>query len=260
MARNLQIHVRLECSIPIVKWRVETARLIRWRWQSGSYTVGIKLINSTEYPGLRQPVSASDLPPSLGITQSNEDQPIPIQARRVDLEVLVGSLPRNVWTQKNFDPWTVREAMLNLSTTTEKLCDFLNEFGVWDRLCQPRYLGPGAPTPVIVIPQHIWQTRSGLIEGMRNGPKKWFNGHRAPHEFFAAAAFPNYVHTDQSCVDAIATSITADFLDGVKFGICQRADCRKPFLLRGRNKIYCSQYCGHLESVRRSRGTVVTAG
>ena len=42
-----------------------------------------------------------------------------------------------------------------------------------------------------------------------------------------------------------------DLLRRAKFQICQRPDCATPFT--GRERQYCTQYCGHLESVRKNR-------
>lgn len=55
-------------------------------------------------------------------------------------------------------------------------------------------------------------------------------------------------------VSAILTTIEVDHLRGAKFGACARPDCPKFFEITSHHKRkYCSQYCAHLESLRRMR-------
>jgi hypothetical protein len=91
-----------------------------------------------------------------------------------------------------------------------------------------------------------------LMKALANGPASWFRSHPAQN-FISRAEFPYYTHTDRYCSDAVATSITIDFLRGGKFGICPRVDCQKPFALERKGKVYCTQYCAHVVSQRRKR-------
>lgn len=55
-------------------------------------------------------------------------------------------------------------------------------------------------------------------------------------------------------VSAIVTSIEVDHLRGAKFGVCARNDCRAFFEITSQHsRKYCTIYCAHLESVRRTR-------
>jgi hypothetical protein len=55
-------------------------------------------------------------------------------------------------------------------------------------------------------------------------------------------------------VTAILATIYVDHLHGTKFGFCHRHDCRMPYKIESKhNRKYCSQYCAHLESLRRMR-------
>lgn len=55
-------------------------------------------------------------------------------------------------------------------------------------------------------------------------------------------------------VTAILATIYVDHLHGTKFGFCHRHDCRMPYKIESKhNRKFCSQYCAHLESLRRMR-------
>jgi hypothetical protein len=55
-------------------------------------------------------------------------------------------------------------------------------------------------------------------------------------------------------VTAILATIYVDHLHGTKFGFCKRDDCRNPYKIESKHiRKYCSQYCAHLESLRRMR-------
>src|ERR1700734_4176233 len=52
----------------------------------------------------------------------------------------------------------------------------------------------------------------------------------------------------------LLATVLADVARGIRFKTCKRKDCQKPFAIESEHKRdYCGQYCGHLESVRRSR-------
>jgi len=51
----------------------------------------------------------------------------------------------------------------------------------------------------------------------------------------------------------LATALT-DVARGIRFKSCKRKDCGRPFPIESEHeRKYCSQYCGHLESLRRKR-------
>lgn len=57
-------------------------------------------------------------------------------------------------------------------------------------------------------------------------------------------------------LEAIMASILADHLHGVRHAICEREDCAKLFRVESqRARMFCTRYCGHLVSLRRSRST-----
>lgn len=55
-------------------------------------------------------------------------------------------------------------------------------------------------------------------------------------------------------LSAIIATLQIDALNGAKFRICARHDCKSaPFKVEARHKIYCSSECAHLVAVRNSR-------
>jgi hypothetical protein len=57
-----------------------------------------------------------------------------------------------------------------------------------------------------------------------------------------------------SATSAIFATILIDHLRGATFRFCARHDCRKPFEIISKHKRkYCTQYCGHLEGLRKMR-------
>lgn len=64
--------------------------------------------------------------------------------------------------------------------------------------------------------------------------------------------YPHFLVKRNYCRDAIEATITMDLLRKAKIRSCKRSACRKPYEITSRHKRqYCSQYCAHLESMRR---------
>jgi hypothetical protein len=59
----------------------------------------------------------------------------------------------------------------------------------------------------------------------------------------------------------LIATVLADIARGLRFKMCKRKDCQKPFPLKNRHKRdYCSHKCAHLVSVRRGRKKHKKAG
>lgn len=55
-------------------------------------------------------------------------------------------------------------------------------------------------------------------------------------------------------LEAIMATVLTDHLHGVRYAICGREDCAKLFKVQSqRARMFCTQYCGHLVSLRRRR-------
>lgn len=192
-----------------------------------------------------------------------------LSAHRID--VLICDRPKH-WgplsePYNKVDPWSMRDDFLRANSLVS-LETFLNKYGEFSRGTGPRpkvdhkaFSEPEANEhaiswkPVIVHPDEIWEHKNAISTALKSGAAKWFEGASAGLDgVYSRPEFPHYIHLDHLIVDALYTTITVDFLQGARFRLCKRRDCRLPFKRESRHKRdYCSQYCAHLESVRRNR-------
>jgi hypothetical protein len=166
---------------------------------------------------------------------------------------------------KRVDPWHMRDDFLRTNSLVS-METFLNKYGEFSRGTGPRpqvgqkaLQDPGADAhtiswkPVLVHPDEIWGHKNAINVALKSGAAKWFE-RTVLDGVYSRPEFPHFVHTDHLIADAIYTTVTVDFLRGAKFRLCGRKDCALPFKRESRHKrSYCSQYCAHLESVRRNR-------
>jgi hypothetical protein len=103
--------------------------------------------------------------------------------------------------------------------------------------------------------REITSLQEKVRQGLISGPAKWFTrqhsdlwfGHNIPD-------YPYYSIQTHRCEGAIKATVTIDLLRRLKFKTCARPDCAAPFAISSKRKRkYCSQYCGHLQSVRKNR-------
>jgi hypothetical protein len=159
------------------------------------------------------------------------------------------------------DPWAVRELFLQ-ANTEEKVFAFLAENGQFSAL-----LGPG-----------IWDVHSlrycqeafrFLLQNKPPRWNKWLNERLQTHRQVLATLklyesarttlnwnekHPVVSFEALDSFSAIYYSIYLDHVRGAQYKFCARSDCAKPFELTSRHvRKYCSQYCAHLETVRRLR-------
>jgi hypothetical protein len=162
------------------------------------------------------------------------------------------------------NPWRAREEFLRLPRATKVLIPFLSRFGTWSN----HYFnwaqtedGDFDENFGVIFPNRVWIDQQEIFDALKGGSKRWFSIAAIDSEFSLSVRpeFPHFVHVDEYCLDAIKSSVTFDFLRGVRFGICKRDDCGKPFELSHKGKIYCDQYCGHLVSLRKKRAADRTA-
>ena len=144
------------------------------------------------------------------------------------------------------DAWVMRSEFLRLKQNTDALLKFLNRWGAWNNIND-------AGTLHYIVPSRIWQFQERCRNALRGPANDWLS---APdlQLFRTRREYPHFCWTIEGCARAILTTITIDFLNKVKFHVCSRRDCQTPFAVENRHKHkYCSQYCGHIESVRRQR-------
>jgi hypothetical protein len=136
---------------------------------------------------------------------------------------------------------------------------------------------PPNTVPYYVVPERIWEWQEFFKHALTSSPDEWLayaDGMQAvmqskretpsstsewenrPETLVRSATtrpdYPHFSINRNLCLGAIDATITIDFLRKVKFRPCKRQDCGKPFAIESRHKRkYCSQYCGHLESMRK---------
>jgi hypothetical protein len=105
----------------------------------------------------------------------------------------------------------------------------------------------------VVEPEQFWRQQRSLRHAMREGASLWISRNQPEFQLSSRKKFPHFFHEDSTCFEAIINSFTVDFMRGVRVMRCQRADCQNIFEDSHKGKRFCSQYCGHLTSVRRNR-------
>jgi len=141
------------------------------------------------------------------------------------------------------DAWQLRDAFLRVSSDIQSALAFLNRWGCWTFWSCTRL------DTLLAFQKTV---RRALI----SSPEDWFE-----KESFSGlrliertGEYPYSRVSTVECEPAIRATVAIDLLRKAKFGICARRDCKQPFAITSHHRRkYCSQYCGHLESVRRSR-------
>ena len=182
------------------------------------------------------------------------------------------------------DGWEMREEFLRLERRMDALLGFLNRYGMWRPETSPHFFGPASHPydswePRIVVPEQIWLahrpfrtsgislkdmewTKANLVDvqtsiraALTCEPHEWFDLNWSNVDLFGPRpAFPHFVINADYSFDVICKTVTIDHLRGTKFRNCARPDCPMPFAIESQHKrLYCRNYCAHLESVRRNR-------
>ena len=173
------------------------------------------------------------------------------------------------------DGWRYREELFKLPQTDESLLRFLNQVGLWrshpSKLIR-LFQGLGIQQEDIAL-DTLWAFREGLKEGLidRRGfaelyarPQptpstfvEWLSQTRDYNLFdlaFEISKVPSGVVTVTDAYHMLRATVYADLVRGLRFKSCQRKDCGNPFAIESKHKRkYCTQYCAHLESVRKQR-------
>jgi hypothetical protein len=174
-----------------------------------------------------------------------------------------------------------------------KLIGFLDTVGIWE---QPSYVEMSdiyekqygvnvLDTGHVVYGQprrdlsFFWETQ-GILEGLMDNKSHTFRDtylkNKHPRNSKEAARIaerpdifslvfdwekraPRPTITTVCFWNAVLLSLQIDLVQGTRFKTCARPDCGIPYPISNRHEHkYCSQYCGHLESLRRKRGTTAT--
>jgi|SRR5215831_2238869 len=139
------------------------------------------------------------------------------------------------------DAWQMRDDFLRVESSVASAITFLEEWGRW------------SPRRWVAL-KEILSMQAAVRKAM-SSPAKWFTTpFSALGPWRKRPEYPFFVLSTAECSAAISMTVTIDLLLRTPFKCCARWDCGHPFPIRSKHKRkYCSQYCGHLESVRRSR-------
>jgi hypothetical protein len=138
----------------------------------------------------------------------------------------------------------MRDDFLRLMPDANGAMEFLEKWGRWRQWRN------------YVLPSEMLCLQQAVREALLDAPEKWFAGHYAfpPMVRSRLSKYPYVSFLTDACEAAIRMTVTTDLLLRLEFKVCARPDCGLPFPVKTKHKRdYCSQYCAHLESVRRGR-------
>lgn len=271
--RTVNLAVEVSWRISACTPSIATAKVDVWVpsiLAPDSYLVGVAVPEQ----GLRLACTPSDLPRGLrrkilasGTSFSGHGH----QGRwskgptQCDREILNFAFPVLVCRQKEppfrfkGDALVARNAFLRLPQEISALSDFLSTYGTWSvgstrniTLDNPQST-PAQSNISVVEPELFWRQQRELRQAMGKSASSWISRNQPKLQLSSRDEFPHFFHEDSTCLEAITNSFTVDFMRGVRIMCCQRADCQNIFEASHKGKRFCSQYCGHLTSVRRNR-------
>ena|SRR5215469_3649823 len=142
------------------------------------------------------------------------------------------------------DAWQMRDDFLRVESSVASAITFLEKWGRWSA---GRW----------VALKEILSMQAAVRKALISSPGKWFTmPFSALGLWRKRPEYPFFMLWTDECSTAISMTVTIDLLQRIPFKRCARRDCGHPFAIRSKHKRkYCSQYCGHLESVRRNRKT-----
>jgi hypothetical protein len=253
MAHTISLPVQFTFTSQRLKWVLARLNLNRWRrHRRGPWYIGASVLSPPEFERFAYGVDPSKVPTQIRQELPHYGAHLPAKLRSMDIEVLL-YVPHNEEPQSlTIDPWQARDEFLSLRRSITDLLVFLNRYGAWRR----EHLPWDSTTvwgrrPRLAFPEDFWNEQARIRESLKGGAKNWT--WRDVLRLSPRPEFPHYVHEAMCCFEAINTATTIDFLKNIRFKICARPDCAKPFPADRTNKIYCEQYCGHLVSVRNKR-------
>ncbi|MGH9503834.1 MAG: CGNR zinc finger domain-containing protein [Terriglobales bacterium] len=189
---------------------------------------------------------------------------------------LVGIVDKKASQQ--IDGWKSRQEFLRLHEDNQSLCGFMNSVGLFETgVAHPSQLvreyhvdenrSIGLPEKIFLDPDRVWFFRRHLIQELASQKmfiERWASEGAGPK----SGLIPEFsfrfkmdsrkaagVVTTASLWEMLLVTIYVDLARGFRFRACQRPDCPEQVFVAqtGHKRKYCSQQCGHLESVRAQR-------
>jgi len=249
MAQNIfHFPVAFEFRTGTVDWAPAPAHMVGW-WKRDDDSVDSEYLaaaidGSRERLKIPLGMLTSDLNDACydAFLYSDDDEPVQELCSNFRLNLLFPSKKHLSVTQcRPADAWEMRDDFLRMSPDEAGAIGFLNKWGQWT--------GSYARVSDLVRLQKV--VRLALI----SSPARWLTDHRAsPYLWQRLPDYPHFAVITNNCETAIRMTVTIDLVRRLKFKICSRRDCALPFPITSKHKRrYCSQYCAHLESVRRTR-------
>lgn len=235
------------------RWRATSASITGWARRTDG-TVDTGLIKATVV-GLQTSIRleshrlpATVLESCLEVGSSAADAQIQDLCKDVHLEMLANEIPQlepdfrdKAGSTAKQDAWAMRGEFVEMQRDQTSLLAFLNKWGRWDQ--------SGVAFPRDIVALQVGTRRDLLFGGHRPSAIVW----NLPR-LSRTKEYPYFAIRTTSCKIAIQTTVLSDFLNGNKYGVCARSDCRRFFPIVTRHtRQYCEQYCAHLESIRRRR-------
>lgn len=182
---------------------------------------------------------------------------------------------------KEMDAWGCREEFLSIADgDNEKMRQYLESVGIWlDDASEyenrdsevEQHRRAGHPHPVLV--SGLWKFQSMLKRSLIN--KRAFSenygmalgrpatGLQLLIESRKVMEFPLSMELGKAATGVIPlndafrmllATVFIDVLRGIRFKVCARKDCRKPFPLESKHqRKFCCWYCAHITTVRKNR-------
>ena len=168
---------------------------------------------------------------------------------------------------ETYDPWEKRSEFFRLQKgDTDALLAFLRTIGYFN---SPSHLSESSKQAIEeraadglvysaeyepkVSEKHIWGIRR-LFEGSVRSGEHTGKHTDFPVRIVTVKGNPRMVVTTTTFEDALALTLSIDAVHRAKRRKCARPDCGVPFTFTGgHRRKYCGWYCGHIESVRKSR-------
>jgi hypothetical protein len=191
--------------------------------------------------------------------------------------VLVGETKKGWSEQQINDGWECRQEFLKLPEgNNQALCRFMNKVGLFESengspgtKAETYHLSGGRavtfPRQIHMFTDRIWGLRRVLDQDMLS-EKKFIQLYASdsavksglipdlPFRFKLDADVAMGVLTTVALWEMLLVTIYVDLARGFHFQICQRPDCQVKFPVEtAHERKFCSQYCGHLESMRKKR-------
>ncbi|HWR34651.1 MAG TPA: hypothetical protein VN622_02135 [Clostridia bacterium] len=281
MAHPIQVAAVIDFATTPLRWTVGKVKSVGWVEDEISTFTVVEVTEPGEYKGLRQRMRPFVLPTELRdvvpfkVTGKNSMRFRAIRENRT-AEALIADFPIKAgkrlvsYVPKEIDAWQMRDELLELDETTNGLAAFLSRYGQWDSVTLPREpvdRSSNKIVPWVTFAERVWHVsvprtaneyydvRELISSGLLCTAANWLGSQFASLPFGKPRPeFPHLRIEARTCIDALLGTITVDHLLGTEFRVCARSDCPKIFKVESKHKrVYCDQYCGHLESVRRNR-------